>query len=75
MYKNLTLKALKWEINPFVLYLFQGAIMTIRCFDTYYPGGSEKMEVFLESIMSGRYLFFAIKVTSYREPLNSILVI
>ena len=48
--------------------------MTIRCFDTYYPGGSEKMEIFLESIMSGRYLFFAIKVTIRCELWQSFVL-
>ena len=36
--------------------------MADRKFDTYMPGVSEQLEDFLNSIMSGRYLFFAIKV-------------
>ncbi|XP_065904612.1 protein O-linked-mannose beta-1,2-N-acetylglucosaminyltransferase 1-like [Dysidea avara] len=38
-----------------------GAVMADRRFDTYMPGGSDQLEIFLESIMAGRYLFFAIK--------------
>ena len=52
--------------------VIQGAVLTKRCFDTYYPGGSEKLEIFLESIMSGRYLFFAIKVTIHPECYESL---
>ena len=37
--------------------------MADRRFDTYMPGGSDQLEIFLESIMAGRYLFFAIKVS------------
>lgn len=44
--------------------------MTTRCFDTYYPGGSENLEIFLESVMSGRYLFFAVKVTKFIMNMN-----
>ena len=36
--------------------------MADRRFDTYMPSGSEALEIFLESIRSKRYLFFAIKV-------------
>lgn len=38
-----------------------GIVMADRKFDTYMPGVSEQLEDFLNSIMSGRYLFFAIK--------------
>lgn len=48
-------------INIVVVNQATGTVLTKRVFDTYYPGGSEKMEIFLESIMPGRYLFFAIK--------------
>ena len=37
--------------------------MANRRFDTYMPGASEQLEEFIESVMSGRYIFFVIKVT------------
>ena len=40
----------------------QGIAMANRKFDTYMPGASEQLEAFLNSIMSGRYIFFVIKV-------------
>jgi len=39
--------------------------MADRRFDVYMPGGSDQLEMFVESIMAGRYLFFAIKVSLY----------
>ena len=36
--------------------------MANRKFDTYMPGASEQLESFLDSVMSGRYIFFVIKV-------------
>jgi len=45
-----------------VCLVYKGAVMADRRFDTYMPGGSDLLEIFLESIMAGRYLFFAIKV-------------
>ena len=38
--------------------------MANRKFDTYMPGASEQLEAFLNSVMSGRYIFFVIKVHS-----------
>ena len=46
----------------------QGIAMANRRFDTYMPGASEQLEDFLESIMSGRYIFFVIKVTVAMTP-------
>ena len=36
--------------------------MSNRKFDTYMPGAAALLEIFVESIMSGRFLFFVIKV-------------
>jgi len=36
--------------------------MANRRFDTYMPGAADQLEIFIESIMSGRLLFFVIKV-------------
>ncbi|XP_065904729.1 protein O-linked-mannose beta-1,2-N-acetylglucosaminyltransferase 1-like isoform X2 [Dysidea avara] len=38
-----------------------GIVMAKRRFDTYTPGGSEELDVFLKSIAVGRYMFFVIK--------------
>ena len=42
--------------------------MADRRFDTYMPGASEQLESFLNSIMSGRYIFFVIKVWLHNMP-------
>jgi len=36
--------------------------MAKRRFDTYTPGGSEELDLFLKSIADGRYMLFVIKV-------------
>ena len=44
------------------LIFIQGIVMADRKFDTYMPGASEQLESFINAIMSGRYIFFVIKV-------------
>ena len=41
--------------------------MAVRRFDKYQLSVSEQLKMFVDSVMPGRYLFFATKVTGYHH--------